>query len=121
MKYGSLVSQNIPSIGQLDIQVQALIGSPIVHHTSDHLDLYNTWASFSFNGTSSNWSETQTISIPDGKVTISASAEASPTVPELSWLAIVPLLIATLLIAIKFRIRKTPRPSEDFHKRAVFS
>jgi hypothetical protein len=79
LKYGSLVSQNIPSSGKLDIQVQALIGYPIVTHTSDHIDLYNTWATFSFNGVASNWSDIQTISIPDGSVSISASLNPTPT------------------------------------------
>jgi len=54
---------NLPREGEIDFRVQALIGTPIVQHTSDHLDLYNTWATFSFNGTASGWSNTQTINL----------------------------------------------------------
>jgi hypothetical protein len=36
---------------------------------------------------------------------ISSTPTQTPTVPELSWLAILPLFIATLFIAVKFRHR----------------
>ncbi len=56
-------SGNLPREGLIDFRVQALIGFPEIYHTSDHLDLYNTWASFSFNGTYSDWSNIQTVNL----------------------------------------------------------
>ncbi|XHH08664.1 MAG: hypothetical protein ACFCUE_14010 [Candidatus Bathyarchaeia archaeon] len=109
LKYCSLVSQNIPANGKLDIRVKALIGHPIVEQTSDHLDWLNTYASFSFNGTASEWSQIQTLSIPDGKVTIAESTEPTPTptVPELSSLVILPFFLAVFSVIAVVRYRKT--------------
>ena len=39
--------------------------------------------------------------------TINPSPTAAPTVPELSWLAIIPLMVSILFIAITVRLRKT--------------
>jgi hypothetical protein len=75
-------SGNLPREGLIDFRVQALIGHPVVHHTSDHLDLYNMWASFSFNGTASDWSNTQTINLSDGTVTQSPSSSSPNTTPD---------------------------------------
>jgi len=75
-------SGNLPREGLIDFRVKALIGYPIVHHTSDHLDLYNMWASFSFNGTASDWSNTLTLSMSDGTVTQSSSSSSPTTEPD---------------------------------------
>ena len=80
MKYRD--SGNLPREGLIDFRVQALIGYPIVHHTSDHLDLYNMWASFSFNGTASDWSNTLTLRMSDGTVTQSSSSSSPTTEPD---------------------------------------
>ncbi|MDI9577422.1 MAG: hypothetical protein QM398_04735 [Thermoproteota archaeon] len=77
-------SGNLPREGEIDFRVQALIGTPIVQHTSDHLDFYNTWATFSFNGTASGWSNTQTINLATDAVSAYNTQDtwATPTVPE---------------------------------------
>jgi hypothetical protein len=86
----------IPSGGKEDIQVQALIGS-IGRNASAPM------APYTFYGTQSDWSPVQIITVPSS----SLSPSPTPTVPELSWLVIVPLLISGLLIAVKLRHRKT--------------
>jgi hypothetical protein len=53
-----------------------------------------------FSGEESTWSETQTL-------TIASSASPSPTVPELSWLALVPLCLIVLSVALVLRRRKS--------------
>ena len=94
---------DLPVNAQVDFQVQAFIG-------------YNTritdaWTPFGeeyhyvFNGESSGWSNTQTISIADSSVS-SSTPDPSPTVPELSWWAIVPLLLAVFAVVLVIRYRK---------------
>jgi len=83
---------------QVGFQVEALIGYENMIRDNAYS---NHWV-WVFEGQTSDWSDTQTITIPAG----STSPLPSPTVPELSWLAIVPLLAATLFVAIRFRIRK---------------
>jgi hypothetical protein len=79
LKYGSLTSQNIPSEGQLDIQVEALIGYVTIYGDPNHsIDLYNLFASFEFTGESSGWSETQTLTMGEGQ-TPTPSPAATPT------------------------------------------
>jgi len=76
----------IPAGGQIDFQVEALIGD--VHKLAFPL---SPWV---FNGQTSGWSNTQTITIPE-----TASSTPTPAVPELPKIAILSLLIATLLVA----------------------
>jgi hypothetical protein len=73
---------NLPREGLIDFRVQALIGFPEIHSTSDHIDLYNMWASFSFNGTASDWSNTQTVNMSDGAVIQSPSSPSPTSIPE---------------------------------------
>jgi hypothetical protein len=78
LKYGSLVSQNIPSKGELDIQVQALIGYVTIHGDPNHaLDFTNLFASFEFAGETSDWSNTQTLTIGEVQ-TPTPSPETTP-------------------------------------------
>jgi hypothetical protein len=123
-------SGNLPREGQIDFRVQALVGTPIVYHTSDHLDLYNTFATFSFNGTASGWSDTQTLNLatdavpaygsqdptsnpttnPTPNLTASpmtSTPTPTPTAPEFTAYAIVLLLVAVFSIALIVRHRKT--------------
>ncbi len=81
-------SRLIPDNAQLDFQVQALIGGP-----------NDAWT---FTGEKSDWSSTQTMSVNQY-----SSPSPTPTVPELSWLVIMPLLITVLSIALILRHRKT--------------
>jgi hypothetical protein len=86
----------VPFKGQEDIQVQALIGS-IGRNASALM------APYTFYGTESDWSPIQTITVPSN----SGLPTASPTVPEWSWLAIVPLLLSMFAVAVVVRHRKT--------------
>jgi hypothetical protein len=112
-----------PNDSQIDIQIQALIGY-----------YHKEWVSYDtpsqnmllggiypiFYGQKSNWSDTYTISIPEGNVTITANtdiistetqtqeptqtpditATPAPSVPEFSVIAIVPLFVIVLMAAL---------------------
>ena len=100
-------SGNLPREGQIDFRVQALIGFPVIHSTSDHIDLYNQWASFSFNGTASDWSNIQTINLAtDAVPAYSQNPNPTSAVPEFPILVILPLFAAMSLIATKFVRRR---------------
>ena len=85
----------LPPDAQVDFQVKAFIG-------------YASWydgggaSGWAFSGEESDWSNTQTITIGQS-LTLPSPL---PTVPELSWLAILPLLIATPLIALILQRKK---------------
>jgi hypothetical protein len=101
---------NDVSSGEVDFQVQAFRGyytrveDPIVPGVPSS-DLGDTPHHYVLTGISSGWSNIQTISIPDGSVTTSTLPTATPTVPELSWLVIVPLLFALFCVAVVLRHR----------------
>jgi hypothetical protein len=88
---GSLLVQ-ITEGGQVDFQVQAMIG--YVHRI-----LQGSFAPYYFNGTQSDWSPTQTVTIPASNVSPNPTVTPSPTptVPEFSLWAI-PLLL-TIMVA----------------------
>ena len=89
----------LPSIGdEVDFQVQALTG-----YISSQGDGF-----YSLAGQSSSWSNTQTITI----LAPSTSPNPSPTIPELSWLGVIPLMVSILFIAITVRQRKTANISK---------
>jgi hypothetical protein len=100
---GAHKSITIPFCGKEDIRVQALIGS-IGRNASAPM------APYTFYGTQSDWSPVQTITVPSAS---SVSPTPSPTVPELSWLIIVPLFLSVCAAALgMFRYRKnTKKPS----------
>lgn len=87
----NLFSMGIPNNEQIDFQVQALIG--YVHR----YPITNSWT---FNGTESNWSPTQTLAIAD------ESVSPSPTIPEFPYLLVIPLLLSVLAVALAFKIKK---------------
>ena len=67
LKYHSIGSQDIPSRGQIDIQVQALIGHVTIRGDPAHSALYNMYYPiYDFSGESSGWSDTQTLTIGYG-------------------------------------------------------
>ena len=80
----------LPNGGQLDFQVQAQIGN-ISRIPGGSLSL-GTY--YNFTGESSDWTNTQTITIP------AASTSPSSTVPEFPALAIVPLLLVIMSFVI---------------------
>ncbi len=110
-QYTTISYKLTPANGQMDFQVQALEG-----YTKGIRDafMYRTYITFSFYGESSSWSDTQTISFPDGKVTTSSNTDPTPTatqtpdptatpapsVPEFSLIAILPLFVIALLAAL---------------------
>ena len=53
-------------------------------------------------GETSGWSNAETITVPSS----SASPTPSPSIPELSWLVIVPLLLSVFAVAVILRHRK---------------
>ncbi len=79
---------------QSDIQVEALAG--YVHRMVVWSPSFG--APYVFNGTESGWSKTQTVSIPENIPMTTPSP--TPTVPALSWLDILPLLLAVFSVAI---------------------
>ena len=99
----------IPDGSQVDFQVQTQIGqiNPI---PSGMLagDFYN------FTGQTSDWSPTQTITIGETSASTSPTPTptslqnptSTPTVPELSWLVIVPLLLSLFSVVVILRHRK---------------
>jgi hypothetical protein len=57
----------------------------------------------------SDWSPTQTISIPDGAVTIANSPTPSPPVPELPLIAVFSLFVVIALITIFYKKENVPK------------
>jgi len=93
-----------PSGGISDFQVQAQGWDNVP--PSEPLDSWVMALSVS-----SGWSNIHTISVPDGAITISPNTSTaptylsptrppSPTVPEMSWLVIAPLLLSIFFIAV---------------------
>lgn len=94
----------IPTGATTDIQVEAMIG---------HIGRNNTMIPYPypyvFFGETSGWSDTQTATLPS-KIPFSASDNQptpSPSVPELSFLEVIPLLLLLFPIAVIARHRKT--------------
>jgi hypothetical protein len=79
----------------IDFQVQTMEG---FHTPWEPLPVPSGTSQFT--GTASDWSSTQTITIP------ADSVSPSPTVPEFSWLTTLPLLILILSFVVLIRKRK---------------
>jgi hypothetical protein len=106
----------VPAEAQLDVQAQAIIGYMV---PSDYMMAGHVYV---FTGQYGDWSDTQTISIPDGKVTVSTSSNPSmtltsspsptPIVPEFPSLAVLTFLSVSLVVAVAFakRLGKTDLP-----------
>ncbi|MCW4046781.1 MAG: hypothetical protein NWE99_04365 [Candidatus Bathyarchaeota archaeon] len=72
--------EGIPSKGQMDFQVRALIGHVDRVGDPNHSALYNMYyANAVFTGESSDWSDTQTISIGESQMPTSPPATPTPT------------------------------------------
>jgi hypothetical protein len=87
----------IPKSGEVAFKVQAMIGH------RDRGAFQNGFMPYVLVGEESDWSNTQTISIGRSPT----SPTPSPTVPELSWLVILPLLLSVFSVAVVLRHRKT--------------
>ena len=106
---------DIPAGGQEDFRVKAIAG---YYNQGDDFMAPATF----MNLTESEWSNTQTITLPTGSVSISpnpfstmpnygptSSPSPTSTIPELSWLAVLPLFLSVLFIAVKLKNRKTTK------------
>ncbi len=95
----------IPFGGQIDFQVQALVGHAFQYWVIQH-PFYPTIGGYSAPAiaydSASAWSDIQTVTIGQTSLTPSSTA----AVPELSWLVIVPLLPSIFSVAMIFRRRK---------------
>jgi hypothetical protein len=96
----------LPSEGQVDFQVKAQTWGEVMATTS---------AQNPFGGSittlfgESDWSAVHTIKLSDGasgSVDASSSPTPTPTVPELYWLIIVPLLLSLFAVAVIIKRRK---------------
>jgi hypothetical protein len=110
--------------GQMDIQVEALVGYTTRAPDPAREHILWTVYEYTFYGEESGWSNTQTINF--GTTNASASPTPLPTltsattftpaqtstpttaVPEFSWLAILPLFAALFFVSVKLRHRKSP-------------
>ena len=91
--------QGISAGSQVDFQVEALIG---YYFAGFHYQVDEKFH-FPFDGKTSGYSDTQTISIPAS----SSLPSQTPTVPEFSWLVALPLFASMLFIAVILRQRKS--------------
>ncbi len=115
----------LPEEGEIDFQIQALVGKTTLQYSG----VINTVLQhnyYSFTGQIGGWSDIQTISIPNGTVTITPytnpeptptltttttqptelSATPTPTVPEMHVLMILPLLVSIIFTALVVKLRK---------------
>jgi hypothetical protein len=103
----------------LDFQVQAKTGYYLVTQKPGYMPGIppvgpgNGYTEITFNESeTSDWSNTQTITLSanvplNPSPSPNTSASPTPSVPELSWLAIVPLLLSLFSVAVILRNRKT--------------
>jgi hypothetical protein len=94
--------ENLTAGDKIDFQVQAMVGS--IHRVfnpnfTNQIDMY----SYVFTGVTGDWSNTQTVNIPE----TSSSVSPSPTVPEFSVTVILPLFaVMPFIIAVIQRKRR---------------
>jgi hypothetical protein len=84
--------------GRIDLQVMALIGNEVPTN-------YENGSVYGFDGAESNWSTTQTITIPAS----SNSTSPTPTIPEFPSIAIL-LLLSMLSVAVVLSLKKQRIP-----------
>jgi hypothetical protein len=104
----------LPEEGDVDFQVKALIGTPTLESNGMTGTCFGFYY-YTFSGQVGDWSEIQTISIPNGTTTSTpytnvdstptSAATPTPTVPEMPALMILPLFLATVAIALITRHR----------------
>ena len=96
--YTTISFSQIPTEGQMDFRLQALIG---FYTETGHpfMDVYE----YNFTGQTSDWSSTQTITIQESN----SSPSPTSSVPEFPIIAILPLFLSAFSAAIILRHRKT--------------
>jgi hypothetical protein len=99
---------NVPQGGQIDVQVQTLIGHDNKHDWG--MGQFGEMITYYFEGEYTDWSTTQTVTIDKSTALTPTYTPYSPTptpsVPELSWLAIIPLMVSILSVVVILRHRK---------------
>jgi len=112
----TILTPNYPTGTQVDFQLQVLIGHDEAHYSASGL-----WTGNQFTGESSDWSNTQTLTITEIPTSTTPSpnptptsipnygptSSPTPTVPELSWLVVLSLFAVMLFVAVKLRHQKT--------------
>jgi hypothetical protein len=123
---------NYPNGSKIDFRVQAIIANVtqiwlpnflpdygMRYHGPSDFTQKMAWTS----AYPSDWSNIQTISIPDGSLTVSTSASLTPsptltltvtptpTVPEFPILAILPFFVSMFLVVVYFKHRRTTHES----------
>lgn len=97
--------ENLTAGDNIDFQVQAMVGSIHrvlnINFTHGQYDMYP----YVFTGVTSDWSNTQTINIPE--TSAFNSPISTPIVPESSWLVILPLFVFMLFLGAKLRHQKS--------------
>jgi hypothetical protein len=97
-----------PPNSQVDYQVETFVGYNIYQPPTGGTPFGSGWHFTIVQ--ESGWSNIETLNLTDGSVSIMPSVNPTPTltptVPELSWLAIIPLMVSILFIAITVRHRK---------------
>jgi hypothetical protein len=96
----SLLATDYPSNGQVDIEVEAMLGVNSTYYlpANNFINFFGTNLPAVAYVTSSDWSNTQTITIPEGSTSTSTSPNPSVTVLEFpSWT--IPLLL-TIMVAL---------------------
>jgi hypothetical protein len=100
----------LPSEGQVDFQVKAQTWGEVMATTSPQNPFGGSITTLFGE---SDWSDEHTITLTDGAAAGSINTLSTPTptpsVPELSWLVLVPLLLSALSVAVLLRHRKTNR------------
>lgn len=107
---GTGISFPINTNSTIDIQVKAYVGHSTQGWVAYQLQspvLGGQFTNVTALDTSSDWSSTKTIEISYDSNSTSPMTSPSPTVPELSWLIILPLLLSVLSVALIVRHRKT--------------
>jgi len=112
---------NISDGGRVDFRVQAIIGYSTRINTTFSgipigLEPGETYHYYTFTGQISDWSNTQTITIPEGSVSISSSPNPTstptqnptptPSVPEFPILVILLFFVSVLLVAVCLKHRR---------------
>jgi hypothetical protein len=98
---------NYPSNSLVDFQVQAVVYKLTENFYGNHpFGVGNlqtgTYYQQPEEFETTNWSNTQTVTLSE------ITNSPTPTVPEFSWLAIIPLMISMLSVAIAFRRHRKP-------------
>jgi hypothetical protein len=86
----------MPHDAQIDFQVKAYIG--YVKYVQE-----SSIGGFAFTGEESDWSNTQTITLTQTPTT----PTATPTIPELTWIVILPMLLSLLVVIVVVNYRRT--------------